>query len=101
MSTPELPATELSVPRKEVSGDADEVNRHRAVLHLPKNPPSRKPRTFACLTNTGDTHDNEWKGETLWHISGFFQKLIHELVGLYVVNTLCMLNSAIVELEKL
>ena len=38
-----------------------------------KKPAKSQPRTFLCLTNSGDTHDNEWKSETLWRISGFFK----------------------------
>ena len=71
--TPELPATELSVPRKEWSGD--EMKSIGTVpFYTYQKPTKSQPITFVCLTNRGDSHDNEWKGETLWRISGFFKR---------------------------
>ena len=69
VSTPELPATELSVPRKEVSGD--EMKSIGTVLFYTYQ--KSQPRTFVCLTNSGDTHDSECEVERLRHISGSFR----------------------------
>ena len=74
VSTPELPAKELSAPRKEVSGD-EMTSIGTVPIYTYQKPAKSQPRTFVCLTNSGDTHDNEWKGETLWRISGFFKSL--------------------------
>ena len=60
VSTPEFPATELSVPRKEVSGDE-----MKSIGTMPfytyQKPAKSQPRTFVCLTKNGDTYDNEWR----------------------------------------
>jgi len=74
VSTPELPATELSVPRKEVSGD-EMKSINTVPFYTYQKPTKSQPRTFVCLTNSGDTHDNEWKGETHRRIPDFFKSL--------------------------
>ena len=74
VSTPELPAMELSVPRKEVSGD-EMKSIDTVPFYTYQKPAKSQPRTFVCLKNSGDPHDNEWKGETLRRISGFFKSL--------------------------
>ena len=58
VSTPELLATELSVPRKEVSGY--EIKSIGTVpFYNYQKPTKPQPRTFVCLKN------NEWEVETL------------------------------------
>ena len=63
---------QLSVSRKKVSGD--EMKSIGTVpFYTYEKPAKSQPRTFVCLKNSGDPHDNEWKGETLRRISGFFK----------------------------
>ena len=53
VSTPEFPATELSVPRKEVGGD--EMKSIGTVpFYTYQKPAKSQPRTFVCLTNSDD-----------------------------------------------
>ena len=65
VSTPELPATELSVPRKEVSGD-EMKSMSTVPFYTYQKPVNSQPRTFVFLTNSGNTHDNEWEVKMLW-----------------------------------
>ena len=64
----------------------DEVNRHHAILHLPKT--RQVANKDFCLIDKKWWHLWQWLGgwNALAHL-WLFQKLIHELVGLYMVNT--------------
>ena len=60
------------MPRKEAS--EDEMKSIGTVpFYTYQKPAKSQPRTFVCLTNIGDTHDNEWEVETHWHTYGFFK----------------------------